>query len=319
MVLESIYGEDVDFPTPQDIVIRLKKVLDAEAAGILKMDKKSLDFDSITQDGIDVTMHFIVAGGNGEDSYPASPPLLKIQSCSLPDGVIRLLTREAVRSLEESHGHPAIYDVVSQVFEKLEGIIKSFSKEASSEYSSVVIAGGESNAKTAKELPERTEKGLKAPRKRSIHDIKSESIRLSEWSEYLDKSKTHEKMRNQRNRLPAKSKQGEVLTQIRENKVTVIMGSTGCGKSTQIPQYILEDAIGRGFGGECFIMCTQPRRISAVGLASRVASERAERVGSTVGYSVRLDSKQSKQTHILFCTTGEMYYTKLRCTSMFSM
>ena len=49
---------------------------------------------------------------------------------------------------------------------------------------------------------------------------------------------------------------------------------------------------------------TQPRRISAVGLASRVAAERGEQVGATVGYSVRLDSKRSARTRLLFCTTG---------------
>lgn len=50
--------------------------------------------------------------------------------------------------------------------------------------------------------------------------------------------------------------------------------------------------------------CLQPRRISAVGLAGRVAAERGEGVGATVGYSVRLDSKQSARTRLLFCTTG---------------
>ena len=51
-------------------------------------------------------------------------------------------------------------------------------------------------------------------------------------------------------------------------------------------------------------MCTQPRRISAVGLAGRVAEERRERVGETVGYSVRLESKRGEGTRLLFCTTG---------------
>lgn len=45
----------------------------------------------------------------------------------------------------------------------------------------------------------------------------------------------------------------------------------GCGKSTQVPQYVLEEAISAGKGGSCNIICTQPRRISAVGLARRVS------------------------------------------------
>lgn len=49
---------------------------------------------------------------------------------------------------------------------------------------------------------------------------------------------------------------------------------TGCGKSTQVPQYILEDAIAAGQGSICNIICTQPRRISAVGVSTRVAQVR---------------------------------------------
>lgn len=72
----------------------------------------------------------------------------------------------------------------------------------------------------------------------------------------------------------------------------------------QVPQYILESAIAAGEGARCNIVCTQPRRISAVGLAARVAAERGEKCGEVVGYSVRLDSKQSARTRLLFCTTG---------------
>jgi ATP-dependent RNA helicase DHX57 len=72
----------------------------------------------------------------------------------------------------------------------------------------------------------------------------------------------------------------------------------------QVPQFLLEQAIAAGSGAACNIIVTQPRRISATGLAMRVAAERGEPVGGTVGYSVRLDSKQSARTRLLFCTTG---------------
>ncbi|KAL3157307.1 hypothetical protein ABBQ38_001537 [Trebouxia sp. C0009 RCD-2024] len=79
----------------------------------------------------------------------------------------------------------------------------------------------------------------------------------------------------------------------------------GCGKSTQVPQYILEAAVAAGQGAACNIICTQPRRISAVGVSTRVAQERGEGVGGVVGYSVRLESRTSRRTRLLFCTTGQ--------------
>ena len=54
----------------------------------------------------------------------------------------------------------------------------------------------------------------------------------------------------------------------------------------------------------CRMICTQPRRLSAISVSERVASERGERVGQTVGYQVRLDSKLSPKTLLQFCTNG---------------
>ena len=80
---------------------------------------------------------------------------------------------------------------------------------------------------------------------------------------------------------------------------------TGCGKSTQVPQYILDDwMVNASENRHCNIVCTQPRRISAMGVAERVAAERNEKVGNVVGYQIRLESKTSAMTRLLFCTTG---------------
>ena len=65
-----------------------------------------------------------------------------------------------------------------------------------------------------------------------------------------------------------------------------------CGKTTQIPQFILDSHLKAGHGGECFIICTQPRRISAMSVAERVSSERVDKIGQSVGYQVRLENKQ---------------------------
>jgi len=66
--------------------------------------------------------------------------------------------------------------------------------------------------------------------------------------------------------------------------------SCRCGKTTQIPQFILDASLQGSPNAVANIICTQPRRISAISVAERVAKERTERVGVTVGYQIRLES-----------------------------
>uniref|UniRef100_A0A3Q3LYH6 ATP-dependent DNA/RNA helicase DHX36 n=1 Tax=Mastacembelus armatus TaxID=205130 RepID=A0A3Q3LYH6_9TELE len=100
---------------------------------------------------------------------------------------------------------------------------------------------------------------------------------------------------------------GELVQLINSNRVLVVSGETGCGKTTQVTQFILDDHINRGMGSMCRVVCTQPRRISAISVAERVAAERAERVGNgnSCGYQIRLQSRlPRRQGSILYCTTG---------------
>uniref|UniRef100_A0A8B9GX67 RNA helicase n=1 Tax=Astyanax mexicanus TaxID=7994 RepID=A0A8B9GX67_ASTMX len=99
----------------------------------------------------------------------------------------------------------------------------------------------------------------------------------------------------------------ELVELIEANRVVVVSGETGCGKTTQVTQFILDDYIQRGVGSLCRVVCTQPRRISAISVAERVAAERAEAVGEgkSCGYQIRLQSQlPRKQGSVLYCTTG---------------
>lgn len=63
-------------------------------------------------------------------------------------------------------------------------------------------------------------------------------------------------------------------------------GETGCGKTTQLPQYILESEVEATRGALCSIICTQPRRISAMTVSERVAAERGEPLGESVSFCI---------------------------------
>ncbi|XP_034225588.1 DExH-box ATP-dependent RNA helicase DExH1 [Prunus dulcis] len=130
------------------------------------------------------------------------------------------------------------------------------------------------------------------------------SRQLKERQEQMKVSNSLKAMQLFREKLPAFKMKSEFLRAVSENQVLVVSGETGCGKTTQLPQFILEDEISRLHGADCNIICTQPRRISAVSVAARISSERGENLGETVGYQIRLESKRSAQTRLLFCTTG---------------
>jgi ATP-dependent RNA helicase TDRD9 len=89
---------------------------------------------------------------------------------------------------------------------------------------------------------------------------------------------------------------------VETNQVTVIQGATGCGKTTQVPQFILDSCAERGV--YCNIVITQPRRIAAITVTKRVSEERNWPVGTLVGYQVGLNNKTSRDTRLTFCTTG---------------
>ncbi|KAF8714746.1 hypothetical protein HU200_027269 [Digitaria exilis] len=136
----------------------------------------------------------------------------------------------------------------------------------------------------------------------------AESAILKKQLEDKRKLPNYLKMLEARTCLPIAKQKQHFLQLLRENNVIVVSGETGCGKTTQVPQFILDDMIESGLGGYCNIVCTQPRRIAAISVAERVSDERCEASpgsnDSLVGYQVRLDSARNERTKLLFCTTG---------------
>ncbi|KAF8910089.1 P-loop containing nucleoside triphosphate hydrolase protein [Gymnopilus junonius] len=120
--------------------------------------------------------------------------------------------------------------------------------------------------------------------------------------ESLVQSEKYKAMLQKRTKLPAFQARDDFLRKLENNRVVVVVGETGCGKTTQLPQFILDSLIMSNRGSQASIIVTQPRRISAISVAARVSEERIE--DGSVGYAIRGESKQGKNTKLLFCTTG---------------
>ncbi|XP_033106409.1 putative ATP-dependent RNA helicase DHX57 isoform X2 [Anneissia japonica] len=142
------------------------------------------------------------------------------------------------------------------------------------------------------------------PPQRDPKSVERQNRRLKDQFKKTQGSSSYKSMLAQRQNLPAWSEQERILKVLNENQVVVVSGMTGCGKTTQVPQFILDASLKQVGPKLCNIVCTQPRRISAVAVADRVAKERAERLKGIVGYQIRLENMQSASTRLLFCTTG---------------
>ncbi|XP_046557433.1 LOW QUALITY PROTEIN: ATP-dependent RNA helicase DEAH12, chloroplastic-like [Haliotis rubra] len=98
--------------------------------------------------------------------------------------------------------------------------------------------------------------------------------------------------------LPMYARRNDIIKMVQDNQVCVILGETGSGKSTQMTQYLHQ----AGFSKDGFIVCTQPRKVAAISLATHVASELVTNVGNVVGYKVGMRSKCGGATKILYMT-----------------
>ncbi|XP_051141557.1 DExH-box ATP-dependent RNA helicase DExH8 [Andrographis paniculata] len=97
--------------------------------------------------------------------------------------------------------------------------------------------------------------------------------------------------------LPVTAMRNKIIEKILENRVTLVIGETGCGKSSQIPQFLLEENLKP-------ILCTQPRRFAVVAVARMVAAARNCEVGDEVGYHIGHSRVFSARSKIVFKTAG---------------
>ncbi|XP_058802903.1 3'-5' RNA helicase YTHDC2-like [Phymastichus coffea] len=141
--------------------------------------------------------------------------------------------------------------------------------------------------------------------------------RLNNSIPQVPQLKTNYELLNFRNSLTIMTTRDEILRMLANNQVAIVLGETGCGKTTQVPQFILEDCQQKH--KPCRIICTEPRRLSAVTVAERVAFERDEKIGQTFGYQIRLESRVAPKTLLTYCTNGVLLRTLMGDDSALAM
>ncbi|CAH1184516.1 unnamed protein product [Phyllotreta striolata] len=133
----------------------------------------------------------------------------------------------------------------------------------------------------------------------SPEDFKDFLLVIRVYQDFQQKSdfaKLH-KLKLFQNDLPIAQHKREILDKLKQSRVLLIAGDTGCGKSTQVPQYVLEAGYNK-------IACTQPRRIACISLAKRVAYETLTEQKNTVGYQIRFEKSKRASTKVIFLTEG---------------
>ena len=141
---------------------------------------------------------------------------------------------------------------------------------------------------------------LRNPQAHKVSDALPEWKRETQSKDQSFGKRTSMTIKQQRESLPVYKFRKQLLDAVRENQLMIVVGDTGSGKTTQLPQYLAEG----GFTDGGMIGCTQPRRVAAMSVAKRVAEEVNCRLGQEVGYTIRFEDCTSPETKIKYMTDG---------------
>jgi len=230
--------------------------------------------------------------------YPQKLPAVLIESTKLPAYIRLSATKQVLQHAQaDLIGTPMVFSICEWLELNLQGIV-----DHPMSLSELHLASQPLPSHTPKRQIQSKYPNHARPKRAQI-DTRSNDTVLSAWKE-RQTSAQQQKMINARKMLPAWAKQNDILQAISKHQVTIVSGETGSGKSTQVVQFVLDQAIQALQGSATNIVCTQPRRVAALSLADRVGSERCSSVGDEVGYIIRGESRISVSTKITFMTTG---------------
>ena len=235
--------------------------------------------------------------------YPLTAPVVAITSPGLPSYIRLSICRRAVKYVKSAAAcllnRQMIFNMVDWLEPEIPTIIENPGKLRD-------ISAAATSASDIPHVGHRKRKQDWTNRSPINWNVGSpESLELLNRWRARQGTAQQRKMLEGRRKLPAWGLRDTIVQTVNQHQVTIISGETGSGKSTQSVQFVLDDMIEKGLGSAANIICTQPRRISALGLADRVSDERCTVVGDEVGYAIRGESKQRRgTTKITFVTTG---------------
>lgn len=255
-----------------------------------KSDENSCIFD------LTIDKHVIQVTLWRPNNYPSALPGIALEVISgikVPKYILLDVTRRAGQYSSSIKGDYMILSIIEWLQENFTEIrnhpskLSTISRGVSGDIEPIVIVKPKSS-------------GSKKKRRGRV-TITSEILKMR--YQQCSKTESFQAMQADRQKLPAWKKKDEIVNLIKANQIVLITGETGSGKSTQVVQFILDNII-QSNGKPPNIICTQPRRISAMGLAQRVSDERTTPLGSEIGYVIRGESKTSEFTCLRFVTSG---------------
>ncbi|TKR77701.1 hypothetical protein L596_018623 [Steinernema carpocapsae] len=129
-------------------------------------------------------------------------------------------------------------------------------------------------------------------------------------------SQKYQQILAKRKGLPVWEYKEKFMEMLETSQCITLVGETGSGKTTQIPQWCAEwvkAKFGQAGGRKLMVACTQPRRVAAMSVATRVAEEMDVELGVEVGYSIRFEDCVSDRTVLKYCTDGMLLREAMNC------
>lgn len=232
--------------------------------------------------------------------YPQRPPAVSIISPGLPAYIRLSIVQKSINYISgDLLDQPMVFNLVDWLENEIPSIVENPGKLRD------VSAAVSGEQEPRKKTPARNIQARKRLPHAHVGPGTPQNVDIYKRWQTKQGTPQQMKMLAARRSLPAWKLQDDIVNAVNGHQITIISGETGSGKSTQSVQFILDDMIKRLTGASANIICTQPRRISALGLADRVSDERCSTVGDEVGYAIRGESKQKPGiTKINFVTTG---------------